>query len=86
MIFDCLNLLHSFRTENKLKSHKKACKNEDFCGIVMPSENDCVLEFNQYVKSDEMPYIMLKLNLKFKKKINKWMWKQPRKIFNNKIR
>ena len=35
--FYCLNCLHSFRTENKLKSHEKACKNKDFCGIVMPA-------------------------------------------------
>ena len=25
--FYCLNCLHSFRTENKLKSHEKICKN-----------------------------------------------------------
>ena len=53
-----MNYLHSFRTENKLKSHKKVCKNKDFCGIVMPSEKDKVLEFNQYMKSDKMPYII----------------------------
>ena len=28
--FYCLNCLHSFRTEYKLKSHKKVCKNKDF--------------------------------------------------------
>ena len=47
----CLNCLNSFRTENKLKFHEKACKNKDFCGIVMPLENDNILELNQYVKS-----------------------------------
>ena len=36
--FNCLNCLHSFRTENKLKSHEKVCQNKDFCGIVMLSE------------------------------------------------
>ena len=51
----CLNCLHSFITENKLKSYEKACKNKDFCGIVMPSEKDKILEFNQYMKSDKMP-------------------------------
>ena len=34
------------------------CKNKDFCGIVMPSEKDKILKFNQYIKSDEMPYII----------------------------
>ena len=48
--FYCLNFLHSFRTEHKLKYHEKACKNKDFCGIVMPSEKDNILEFNQLKK------------------------------------
>ena len=54
----CLNCLHSFKTENKLKSHIKVHKNKCFCGIVMPSKNDKILEFNQYMKSDKMPYII----------------------------
>ena len=53
-----LNCLHCFRTENKLKSHEKVCKNKDFCGIVMPSEKDNILEFNRYMKSDKMLYII----------------------------
>ena len=53
-----MNCLHSFRTEDKLKSHEKVCKNKDFCGIVMPSEKDNILEFNQYVQSDKIPYII----------------------------
>ena len=58
--FYCLNSLNSFRTEteNKLKSHEKVCKNKDFCGIVMSSEMDKILEFNQCMKSDKMPYII----------------------------
>ena len=53
---DCysLNCLHSFRTENKLKSHEKVCKNKDFCGIVMPSEKDKILELNQYLTSENV--------------------------------
>ena len=35
--FYCLNCFHFFRTENKLKSHEKICKNKPFCGVVMPS-------------------------------------------------
>ena len=53
-----MNCLHSFRTENKLKSHEKVCKNKDFCGIVMSSENDKISEFNQNMKSDKMSYII----------------------------
>ena len=51
-----MSYLHSFRTENKLKSHEKICKNKDFCGTVMPLEKNNILEFNQYVKSDKIPY------------------------------
>ena len=29
----CINCLHSFRTKNKLKSHKNVCKNHDYCYI-----------------------------------------------------
>ena len=36
--FYCLNCLHSFATKKKRNSHKKVCKNKDFCGIVMASE------------------------------------------------
>ena len=53
-----MNCLLSFRTENKLKSHEKICKNKDCCGIVMPSEKDNILEFNQHMKSDKMPCII----------------------------
>ena len=56
--FHCLICLHSFRIENKLKSYEKVCKNEDFCGMVIPSEKDNILEFKQYMKSDKMPYII----------------------------
>ena len=38
--FYCLNCLHSFRTEERLKAREKLCKNKDFCGILMPSEKD----------------------------------------------
>ena len=56
--FYCLNCLHSFRTENKLKSHEKVYKNKDCHGIVVSSEVDNILEFNEYRKSDKMPYII----------------------------
>ena len=48
---DCywLNCFYSFRTENKLKSHEKVCKNKDLYGIVMLSEKDKILEFMKSV-------------------------------------
>ena len=56
--FYCLNCLHSFRTENKLKSHEKVCKNKEFSGIIMSSEKDKILELNQHMKFDKMSYII----------------------------
>ena len=53
-----MNRLHSFRTENRFNSHEKVCKNKDFCEILMPSEKDNILVFNQNRKSDKMPYII----------------------------
>ena len=44
--FYCLNCLHSFRTKNKLESHKKVSENKDFCNFIMPSEDTKILEFN----------------------------------------
>ena len=43
------NCLHSFRTENKLKSHVKKCKCKDFLGIVMPFEEGNISKVNQYI-------------------------------------
>ena len=39
----CLNGIHSFRTKTKLESHKKVCRNKDFCNIIMHSENNKLL-------------------------------------------
>ena len=55
--FHCLSCLHSFRKETKHKSHESVSKNKDFCGILMSSEKGNILEFNQYMSSDKMPYI-----------------------------
>ena len=72
--FYCLNCLHSFRTENKCKSHEKVCKNKDFCGIAMPSEKDNIFEFNQYMISDKMSYIIY-ADIESLIKKNRWMCK-----------
>ena len=44
--FYCLNCLHSFRTKNKLESHKKVCENINFCNAVTPSKYTKILELN----------------------------------------
>ena len=72
--FYCLNGLNSFRKDSKLKPHEKSCKNNYFCRIVMPSENDNTLEFNQYMKSDKMLYIIY-ADTESLIKLNRWMCK-----------
>ena len=56
--FYSLNCLHSFRAKNKLELDKRACGYKDFCNLVMPSKNTKILEFNQYQKSDKVPFII----------------------------
>ena len=55
--FYCLNCLHSFSTENKLKKHKNICKNHDYYYIEIPKEKS-ILRYNYAEKS-------MKLNLLF---------------------
>ena len=38
--------------------YKRVCENKDFCNIVMSSEDTKKLEFNQYQKSDQAPFII----------------------------
>ena len=56
--FCCLNCLHYFRTKSKLESIKKVCENKDFHNAIMPSEDNKILEFNQYQKSDQSLFII----------------------------
>ena len=51
--FYCLNCLRLLRTENKLESHKKVFEKKNFCGVVMLSEDNKILEFNRYWKFDK---------------------------------
>ena len=57
--FYCLNCLHSFRTKNKLESHKEACK--IFCSIIMPSGENKISELDQYKKYDKVPFIFIQV-------------------------
>ena len=59
--FYCLNTLHYFTTENKIKSLEKVFQNKIFCGIVVPSEKG-ILQFNQYMKLKRHALLMLILN------------------------
>ena len=39
--------------QKKLESYKKVRENNNFCNVIMPSEDDEILEFNHYQKSDK---------------------------------
>ena len=47
--FYCLNCFHSYRTTNKLESHKKICGNHDYCHVV---------KYNHGEKSMKVPFII----------------------------
>ena len=66
----CLNCLHCFRTENKLKCYKKVCKNKDFCEIALQTQKDNILKHNQLMKSDKTPFIIYADLESFIKKID----------------
>ena len=61
--FYYLNCLYSCRTENKFKSREKVCKSKDFCGIVMLSQKDIIVQFNQNSQIKCHTLFMLTLNL-----------------------
>ena len=51
-------LLYSFRTKSKLETHKRVCENKDFGDVFMSSEDNKVLEFNQYQNSYKALFII----------------------------
>ena len=56
--FYCLNCFQSYITENKLKKHKKVCKNHDYCYVEMPEEYNKTLKYNEGEKSMKSPFII----------------------------
>ena len=53
-----LNCFHSYRTKNKLKKHEKICKDNDFCCVKMPNEDNNILKYNPGEKSWKVPFII----------------------------
>ena len=72
-----------FKTKNKLEFHKKACENKNFCGVVIPSEDTNILEFNQYQISDKTSFIIYADLQSLIKKINGCI-NNPKKISSTK--
>ena len=53
--FYCLNCFCSYRTESKLKKHKKVSKNDDYCYVEIPEEDNRILKHNHGEKSMKVP-------------------------------
>ena len=56
--FYCLNCFHSYRTKNKLESHKKICENRNYCNVEMSNEDNKIIKYNQGEKSIKTPFII----------------------------
>ena len=56
--FYCLNCFHTYRTKNKLESHKKVYENHDYCRVVMLNEDNKILKYNHGEKSMKAPFII----------------------------
>ena len=56
--FYCLNCFHSYRTKNKLESHKKICKNHDYYHVEMPTKDNNIIKYNHGEKSMKVPFII----------------------------
>ena len=57
-VFYCLNCFHSYRTKNKLETHKKICENHNYCNIEMPTKNNNIIKYNQGEKSIKLPFVI----------------------------
>ena len=56
--FYCLNYLHLFRTENKLKEHENVCENHDYCCIEMPKKGRNILKYHHGEKAMKVSFII----------------------------
>ena len=54
--FYCLNCLHSYTTEKKVRKHERICKDHDFCDIKMPDEDNKILKYISGEKSLRVPF------------------------------
>ena len=53
-----MGCVHSFRTDNALKKHKKVCDNHDYCHIEMPTNDNNILKYNHGEKSLKAPWVI----------------------------
>ena len=56
--FYCLNCFHSYRTKNKLETHKKICENRDYYCVEMPTKDNNTIKYNHGEKSIKLPFVV----------------------------
>ena len=56
--FHCLNCFHSYSTKEKLKKHRNACENHDYCYVEIPEKDHKILKYNYGEKSMKVPFII----------------------------
>ena len=56
--FHCLNCLHSYATEEKLRKHERICNDNDFCHLKMPDEDNNILKYVPGEKSLKVTFII----------------------------
>ena len=61
--FYCLNCFHSYRTKNKLESHKKIRENHDYCHVEMPTKDNNIIKYNHGEKSMKGPFVIYAVKL-----------------------
>lgn len=55
----CVNCLHSFRTESKLKLEENVCKNHHYCSLTMPEGHDKIFRSSQNYKFMNMKILFV---------------------------
>ena len=54
--FYCLNCLHSYTMEKKLRKHERICKDHDFCNTKMSDKDNKILKYISGEKSSRVPF------------------------------
>ena len=57
-LFYCLNCFHSYSTEDKLKKYYKVCKNQDYCYVEIPKEDNKIWKYNHRESFMKVPFII----------------------------
>lgn len=80
----CINCGSSFRTKNVPKWHGNACKDHEYCLLIMLKKNSSILKYNQgkKISSDAIYYLCWHWFATWK---NTFMWKNPEKSSTTKI-